>query len=394
MLLENAADRSRPRLKPIYPLYRLDQTRVRVGAQRGLTVEFRDPAGQVWELLHLADGSRSLAQLIADMRTRFPQLSAEDVVRGLAEMDRAGLLDDATFDEASASLARFEGNVNHFRHFGRLGDDPWLPQRTLRQRRVALFGLGGGGSVILPLLAAAGVGSIVAVDYDRVEESNLNRQWLFGEADIGDRKTAAAARALARMNSRTELRTVDRKIEYADDAVDLLRGADLAICAIDEPPFLAQRRVNAAAVAEGVPCLFGGSQVTRGRMFTVVPGTSGCFDCLNIHYTKTSVDFVAQFRGFHAEDFSPPTIAFPPDVVRLGSAMVAEAVRLLTGYLPPASVGAQVEFDFVTGGTETLLTWPRFPEECPTCGAGSEAEWPVFAMYPGTTWRPRERRPA
>src|SRR4051794_25300407 len=201
----------RPRLKPIYPLYRLDDDTIRVGAQRQLTLEFRDPRGHVWELLRLADGSRDVVSLIQDMRCRFPELSDDAVMDGLERLDRVALLDDARFDTRGPGLSRYEGNVNHFLHFVNLSDDPWAPHRTLQGKKVALLGLGGGGSVILPLLAASGIGCITAVDYDRVEKSNLNRQWLYGEADIGRLKTSVAERIVSAINSETELHTVNRR---------------------------------------------------------------------------------------------------------------------------------------------------------------------------------------
>jgi molybdopterin/thiamine biosynthesis adenylyltransferase len=381
-------DGVRPRVKPIYPVYRLDETTLRIGAQRGLTTQFRDPHGHLASLLQLADGSRELPELVAAVQAHHPILTATDIEEGLARLDRQGLLDDAGADaRAESCLQRYSGNVNHFRHFSRLGDDPWAQQRVLQGSRVTLFGLGGGGSVILPLLVALGVGQIVAVDYDRVDESNLNRQFLYSESDVGELKTTVAERIVGQLNSTVDFSTVNRNILAADDVRELVAGADLAICAIDEPPFLAQRRVNAGCVAAGVTCLFAGSQVTRGRLYTVVPGVSGCFDCLNIHYTLTDPVFEKQFRGFHEIDFDPPTIAFAPDVFRLGASLVAEAARILTGYVPPVSIGTQVELDFLAGSTDSIVEWPRYPDDCPTCGDGVESAWPVFSLYPGTTWR-------
>ena len=93
------------------------------------------------------------------------------------------------------------------------------------------------------------------------------------------------------------------------------------------------------------------------------------------------------FRGFHEIDFDPPTIAFAPDVFRLGASLVAEAARILTGYVPAVSIGTQVELDFLAGSTESIVEWPRYPDDCPTCGDGDESAWPVFSLYPGSTWR-------
>lgn len=380
--------RARVRVKPIYPIYRLDDETFRIGAQRGLTCEFRDPWGQLWHLVHVADGSRDLAGVVTAMQEKFPALTSEDIAVGLGRLEDVGLLEDAALTECpDADKSRFEGTVNHFRHYGGVQSDPWERLATLQRSHVTLLGLGGGGSTILPQLVALGVGAITAVDYDRVELGNLNRQFLYQESDVGQLKTTVAERLVEGLNSGTRFEAVEARIDSADDALAVVAGSDLVICAIDEPPFLAQRRVNAACVAAGVPCLYGGSQVTRGRMFTVVPGTSGCFDCLHVHYTKTDPRFGDQFQGFQDIDFDPPTLAFPPDIVRLGGMIAAEAARLLTGYVPPASVAKQVELDFESGGVTVVTEWPRYPDECPTCGAGVESDWPAFSSYLGPLWR-------
>jgi molybdopterin/thiamine biosynthesis adenylyltransferase len=378
-----------PRLKPIYPVYRVTDATFRIGAQFRITVEIDDPDDHLWTLVHLLDGTRDTRAVVAVMRERFPALTEEDIEQSIVMLNEEGFLDDArpaSYD-VDGNLSRFAGNVNYFSHYTRLPDDRSDHQDTLRNATVVLLGLGGGGSHLLPLLSAAGIGRIVAVDYDRVELSNLNRQLLYREADIGRYKTEAAADAVKQTNSLLELSTITKKIECADDARPIVRGADLVICAIDEPPFLAQRRVNRACITEGVPCLYGLSQVTSGRMFSVLPNQSGCVDCLHLYYSMHDVNFVPQFRGFHESNFNPPTIAFAPHIARLCGLIADEAVRLLTAYREPQSVAKQVEFDFESGSLTTLTTWPRYPDECPTCGDGREQDWPVFALYPGAVDR-------
>lgn len=383
------------RVKPIYPVYRVTDTSFRIGAQVGVTAEIDDPDGQVWTLVKLLDGTRTFGEIVAAMQADYPALSAADVAEGIRALDQEGFLEDARptiYETADPQLIRFVGNVNYFSHFAQIRGQRAQPQDLLRQQRVVLLGLGGAGSNILPLLAALGIGEIVAVDYDRVEASNLNRQFLYRERDIGELKTMAAARVMAEMNTAVRFTPITRKIEAAEDVRDIIHGADLVICAIDEPPFLAQRRVNLACCQEDVPCLYGLMQITSGRMFTVVPRQSGCFDCLNIHYLKHDPLFLHQFKGFQAARFNAPTITFAPDITRLCGAIAAEAVRLLTGYLAPQSIGVQVELDFEHGTTTPLVRWPRYELDCPTCGQGQADDWPIFALYPGLVARGLEQR--
>ena len=374
----------RPRVKSIYPVYKVKGDVFRVGAQLGITTQFRDPENQLWTMIGLMDGARSIPEVTDCMLQRYPHLSRQDVLDGIDRLDKAGLLEhgeDSDYDEERNPLHRYIGNVNYFTHFLRLTDSRSQFQDKLAAARVCLLGLGGAGSNILKLLVGLGVGEIRAVDYDRVEISNLNRQFFYSEADIGRLKTEAAARTVSQMNSCVKLETINQKLTSSDQIADLIRGSDLVISTIDEPHFLALRRVNRACVKERIKCLFGVMQITRGRVFSIDPFQSGCFDCLNVHYHKIDPLFVDQFRGFHESNFKHQHIAFGPDIYVLCGRMANEAARIITGHMEPFSFGKQVEIDFKTGKSYVLRTWPRYPEECPTCGSGTEDQWPAFSFY-------------
>lgn len=375
-----------PQVKPIYPIYRLDGRTFRIGAQLGITAEFDDPDGQMWTLVSNLDG-RDLSEVVDAVLARHPELSAGDVTDGVALLASHGFLAGAVpEDRALPALdRRYDASVTYFSHFAHVDEDPSRPLRTLRDSSVLLLGLGGGGSNILSLLAGCGVGRVVAVDKDTVELANLGRQILYRESDVGRPKAVVAAERMAELNSTCQVEAHVLAVRSPADVTRLLEGIDLVVCAIDEPPFVAQRVVNAACVARPVPCVYGASQVTRGRVFGVIPHVSGCFDCINIHYTRKDPQFVAQFVGFQQSDFSPPSIAFPPPILLLSSVIVDEAVRILTGYLPPRCVGTQFEVDYVSGAAYPLLDWPHLPEDCPTCGVGSESAWEVFTHYQGAS---------
>lgn len=77
-----------------------------------------------------------------------------------------------------------------------------------------------------------------------------------------------------------------------NDVVELTEGIDIIVCAIDEPPFLIHRIVNEAIVKVGLPCVFGASQVSRGRVYTVIPQKTGCFDCMNLNFSKMTLNLL------------------------------------------------------------------------------------------------------
>jgi len=369
-----------PRIKPIYPLYRLNKETFRIGAQLGITAEFGDPDGQLWELAIRLDG-RPVTVVISEMKDIFPELTDDDIIEGIEILDREGFLEETYFDEEVNISKRYMPNVNYFSRYIGTDGNRFLPQKQINETTILLLGLGGGGSNILTLLAGLGPKKIIIVDYDNVEESNLGRQLLYKEADIGTPKSLAASQAILKLNSELNIEAHNKKIQTPEDVLEYISGVDLVICAIDEPPFVAQRIVNQAIVKANVPCVFGASQVSRGRVFTVIPGKTGCFDCLNLHYSMKDPQFIEQFIAFRNINFAPPTIAYAPAIYQLTAAIVDEAVRVITGYAKPRSLGTQYEINFEDGSSFTHPTWPRYAEQCPTCGKGSVNDWEIFKYY-------------
>lgn len=123
-------------------------------------------------------------------------------------------------------------------------------QAMLARTHVALIGVGGIGSPALQYLAAAGIGRITVIDDDRVDVSNLQRQTLFAESDIGSLKAEAAQRWLGRFDPALTVHTHAARIT-ADNAAPLLAGADVVLDGCDN--FATRLAVSDACVATGIP---------------------------------------------------------------------------------------------------------------------------------------------
>ena len=123
-------------------------------------------------------------------------------------------------------------------------------QVVLAGASVALVGLGGIGSPVLQYLAAAGVGALTLIDDDVVEASNLQRQTIFGEADIGRSKAAAARAWVARFDPALSVLAVERRIDR-DNAAAMLAGVSLVLDGCDN--FATRLAVSDACVALRTP---------------------------------------------------------------------------------------------------------------------------------------------
>lgn len=86
-----------PRIKPIYPLYRLNQDEFRIGAQLGITAEFNDPDQQMWELAKRLDG-RDIKEIFNEVRELFPELTVTDILEGIQLLDEEGFIEETHLD--------------------------------------------------------------------------------------------------------------------------------------------------------------------------------------------------------------------------------------------------------------------------------------------------------
>ena len=136
-------------------------------------------------------------------------------------------------------------------------------QKALKAARVAVIGAGGVGSAVIPALAGAGVGRLTIVDGDTVDLSNLHRQPLFAEADVGGGKAALAAAFVRRLNHYVEAVPLNRRIDRAN-AADLLAGHDLVIDGSDN--FATRLAVSDSCVALGVPLIGAAAMMFQGQV--------------------------------------------------------------------------------------------------------------------------------
>src|SRR5512138_2694417 len=148
----------------------------------------------------------------------------------------------------------------------------------LTRKSALVVGAGGLGGPAILVLASAGVGRIVVVEDDVVETSNLNRQPLFGEADVGARKAAAAAARLRTLFPSVAIEARDERFAPSN-AVELARAADVVVDGSDN--FSTKFLANDAALRARRPLVHGGVLRTTAQLLSIVPGgLGGCLRCL------------------------------------------------------------------------------------------------------------------
>ncbi len=217
-------------------------------------------------------------------------------------------------------------------------------------KSVLVIGAGGLGGPALLALGAAGVGRLVLCDDDAVETSNLNRQPLFGEADLGARKAAVAGRRLARLYPGIRVEALDRRFD-ARNAVELAGACDVMVDGSDN--FATKFLASDAAVVADRPLVHGGVLRYTAQLLTVMPGRTGCLRCLfeeppppGAVPTCAEAGVLGALAGF------------------AGVLMAAEALRLLAGERG-AYAGRLMVYEARPARTRIVVA--RVRAGCPAC---------------------------
>ena len=229
-------------------------------------------------------------------------------------------------------------------------------QLKLKQSKVCVVGVGGLGNPITTRLAAMGVGKIRIVDRDVIELSNLHRQTMFNEDDVGQVKVEIAAKKLRKLNPDIIIEELSVSInDYtAFDAVD---GCDVVIDALDSVN--ARYSLNKACIEKKIPFVTGAAVGVTGQSFTILPNESACYHCLFPALDEDSMP-TCSIEGVH-----------PSILSIIGGIEVSEAVKIITGKEP------SLRDKVLHVDLENLIfnfTKVSKVEECSVCGSGRKQE--------------------
>jgi molybdopterin/thiamine biosynthesis adenylyltransferase len=361
--------RTRPQLKHTAPVFGSGE-QILVGGFGDVT-EITDPTGAIRALLELLDGTRTLEAVHTDLGTAFPEVTFDEVAAAVGQFDEAGFLLDAAAGPdgllAEHELRRWERNINFFGSFARLGDNKYDQQRKLRDCRVTLLGLGGLGSHVLLDMAAMGIGHVTAVEFDRVELSNLNRQILYREGDVGEEKLGLAVERVRLFNPHIDIEPVNLRITSTEDVLRVIDGADVVISVADRPKMEIANWVNEACVARGVPLVTGGLETQRAVYFTMIPGTTGCVECWRRQVFATDDVSRELLEEKRERQIGGDNAAFCPLVTMTTGFLIGELTRLVTGIAPPVAAGRLMELRFTDYAMGESESWKRL-DDCPVCG--------------------------
>jgi len=231
-------------------------------------------------------------------------------------------------------------------------------QLKLKQANVCVVGVGGLGNPIVIRLAAMGVGKIRIVDRDVIELSNLHRQTMFNEDDIGQVKVEIAAKKLRKLNQDIVIEELPVSInDYT--ALDVVDGCDVVIDALDSVN--ARYSLNKACIEKKIPFVTGAAVGVTGQSFTILPNETACYHCLFPALDEDSMP-TCSIEGVH-----------PSILSIIGGIEVSEAVKIITGKAP------SLKDKVLHVDLENLIfnfTKVSRVQECSVCGSGKKQDKP------------------
>jgi molybdopterin/thiamine biosynthesis adenylyltransferase/rhodanese-related sulfurtransferase len=251
--------------------------------------------------------------------------------------------------EPAAELSRDE--VRRYSRHLIIPDVASTGQKRLKNAKVLVVGAGGLGSPALMYLAAAGVGTLGIVDFDVVDDTNLQRQIIHGQSDVGRPKAVSAKESIAEINPYITVNLHEERLD-SSNALDIFRPYDLIVDGTDN--FATRYLVNDACVLLGKPYVWGSIYRFDGQASVFWSEYGPCYRCL---YPE------------------PPPPGMVPSCAEggvlgvlcasIGSIQVTEAIKVLTGIGEPL-VGRLMVYDALEMSYRTINV--RKDPNCPVCG--------------------------
>jgi bacteriocin biosynthesis cyclodehydratase domain-containing protein len=331
-------------------------------------IRIENPEEEDLRLLRALDGEHTLEQL----HTEFGEEAVGDLISQLQELE---VVEDAADDDllAAGELARFDRQLRYFSDVGVAGLTPSECQRRLREAKVAVLGVGGLGGWSAWALSCCGIGEMWLVDGDRVEISNLNRQILYTEAELGLLKVEVAAARLRAFNSSMRVTATARRLESQVEIADFIDGADIVIDAADWPAHDIERWCNSACFEAGIPYITMSHFPPIARVGPLyVPGVTGCFACQETAYRRQYPLFDVAVEQRRA--LPTPAATLGPACGLIGGQVGMEVMHHLTGLSKPSTLGMAHIYDLRTMEIEREAVVPE--PDCPICAHLQPTERP------------------
>ncbi|NCB38902.1 MAG: HesA/MoeB/ThiF family protein [Erysipelotrichia bacterium] len=223
-------------------------------------------------------------------------------------------------------------------------------QKKLSKSRVGIVGAGALGTHLANTCARSGVGSLIIIDYDKVELSNLQRQILFDESDVGSQKASRAAEKLSAINSEVQIEAFNETLSAANFR-DIFKNCDLILDATDN--FDTRFVINQLSLSCGIPWIYSGVTASSGQSLLIIPHKTACLRCL-----IPEGDYPKNFPTVHNSGIISTVVS------AIAAITATSAIKYLTGAVAEQNL---IYFDVWEQTLKKIYIERN--SACPTCSA-------------------------
>lgn len=344
--------------------FRLPNNKLRIGIDESNSWNIEDEK-HIWEkLFSLCDGSKTKDEIFNYMNKyeSFDEVAANEGIK-LLYKKRVIFQLEASITKNSM-YEKFKNNILYFSDFCENG---FALQEELLNLKVTIFGLGGGGFSIFEQLLSLGVRNFTLVNFDKIEEKNLNRQGLWKIEDIGKYKIDYAEEYGLKKNPKLIVEKKYLKVDTVEKAVECMINSDWVFSCMDEPPYKLQRIVNKAAFTSKIPVAYSFCQKNTGRYFFTNHINSPCVDCLFSEImSKENYEFMS---SLYNSNFKPATATVIFSLSLICSAVIKTWLEILSDKIKNSEYFSTIyKFDFKNLKAYESIKW-SYNNSCPTCGS-------------------------
>lgn len=324
------------------------------------SVEIENASQEIRDLIKLLNKSLNIEEIY-----QLSKLEKDEIDEVISLLDSFNILEDLDVNDKSVKQERYKTNLKYFSFYSNLELSPYEMQYKLNHSTVVLLGIGGSALTALNLVGM-GIGKIIIVDYDTIEESNLSRQLLYTEKDIGSLKVEVAKRKLKEINRDVKIEVYNMKVNNSKDINDIVAQADVVINSIDTPAIQAARWVNYACMKNN-KILVQGGLTPNSIVIDVYTRETGCYDCFLLNAIMKKKEFSEELRFVTRNKFVNVNTSFAPNVSLLSGIISSEVGRILSGYSRPLVKEDCLSLN-ITDFSFSYLNNHKKVVKCPTCG--------------------------
>ena len=258
---------------------------------------------------------------------------------------------------------------------------PGWDQNKLENGTIVLVGVGAIGSYVATILASSGIGKLIIIEFDTVELSNLNRQLLFRDGDVGKAKAEIAAQRLQELNPDINIEFHQKKMEEVP--VSVYEEANVIIGCLDT--FIGRRWISSMALNVKKPLILGGMFAFLGDVQVIIPYKTACFECQPLvpdeELAQACTPFGKERQKEREEEEEPKLPAISTLSSIIGGLMAQEALKLIL------KLGKPLEnYMFYDGLNNATTIIPLLQaKDCPACGDMYKLEQIEFVVHPDET---------